>query len=464
MVPKQIPLKLSVSELRKAYLVGALTPKEVIDAVIARASNDESMNIWITPPSLDFIQPHLDRLSTLDPQEYPLWGIPFAIKDNIDLGGVETTAGCAEYAYTPEQHSGIVARLIEAGALPVGKSNLDQFATGLVGTRSPYGEAHNALRPELISGGSSAGSSVAVARGQAAFSLGTDTAGSGRVPAALHGLVGWKPSLGSWPVIGVVPACASLDCVTVMAHTLEDVLEVDNVARGFHENDPWSRHLPAPVEKLPLRICVPKEPLVFFGPFAELYQRAWESALEKLQTLNINVETINTDLFSEAAAILYEGPWVAERWADLGNFIEANPGVAFPVTETVLRSGAAAEYDAASVFQAMHKLQSFKLEARKRLQDAVLILPTVGGTWTRAQVRKDPIATNRQMGLYTNHCNLLDLCAVALPAGYADVDLPFGITLFAPAEAEGLIRAAAKLFSLSQELELRGEGEHVVGQ
>lgn len=448
MTQKQIPNKLTAAGLRAAYLSGEAAPHEIINEIILRAERDKGLNIWITAPDLEFIQPYLDRLIALNPLDYPLWGVPFAIKDNIDLANVPTTAGCAEYAYTPKRHSGVVERLIAAGAIPVGKSNLDQFATGLVGTRSPYGETHNALRPELISGGSSSGSSVAVARGQAAFSLGTDTAGSGRVPAALHGLVGWKPGLGSWPTTGVVPACASLDCVTVMAHTLEDALEVDRAAGGFHEDDPWSRRLPQPEERLPRRIAVPAEMPVFYGPFADSYRAAWESALETLAGLGIPLAPVETAMFSEAAAVLYGGPFVAERWADLGSFIEANPGTAFPVTETVLRSGTAVEYNAVSVFQAMHKLQAFKLEARKLLKEAVLVLPTAGGTWTRDQVREDPITANSQMGLYTNHCNLLDLCAVALPAGEAAEKLPFGISLFAPAEEEGLLRAFAKLYSL----------------
>lgn len=450
MAKQEIPHKLTVAGLRTAYMSGDTTPYEIIREIIGRSDRDKEMNIWITAPDLEFIQPYLDRLAGLNPLDYPLWGIPFAIKDNIDLAGVPTTAGCAEYAYTPVQHAGVVGRLIAAGAIPVGKSNLDQFATGLVGTRSPYGEAHNALRPELISGGSSSGSSVAVARGQAAFSLGTDTAGSGRIPAALHGLVGWKPSLGSWPTLGVVPACASLDCVTVMAHTLEDALLVDKQAAGYHSDDPWSRRLPQPAEKLPQRVAVPAEALVFYGPFADSYKAAWESALEALAGMGIPMVPVDTQMFSEAAAILYGGPWVAERWADLGSFIEDNPGTAFPVTEKVLRSGAAAEYSAASVFRAMHKLQGFKLEARRLLMDAVLVLPTAGGTWTREQVREDPVATNSQMGLYTNHCNLLDLCAVALPAGEAAELLPFGISMFTPAEEEGQLRAFAKLYSRNE--------------
>ena len=217
----------------------------------------------------------------------PLWGIPFAIKDNIDLAGVPTTAGCAEYAYTPAEHAGVVERLIAAGAIPVGKTNLDQFATGLVGARSPYGDAHNALRPELISGGSSSGSAVSVARGQAAFSLGTDTAGSGRVPAALNRLVGYKPSLGAWPTKGVVPACASLDCVTVFAHSLDDALAVDGVVRGLHADDPWSRSVTREAAKLPAKVFLPEGELGFYGPYASEYRAAWDTAVEKLKGLSV---------------------------------------------------------------------------------------------------------------------------------------------------------------------------------
>lgn len=440
------PRALSIKWLREMYLKKDITPENVVREIIRRADQDAGMNIWITPPAMETIKPYLNRLASLDPVGSPLWGIPFAIKDNIDLAGVPTTAACPEYAYTPNNNATVVERLLAAGAIPVGKTNLDQFATGLVGTRSPYGETHNALRPELISGGSSSGSAVAVARGQAAFALGTDTAGSGRVPAALNNLIGYKPSLGAWPTKGVVPACASLDCVTVLAHSLEDTLAVDCVVRGVDEADPWSRSLPQPLPRLLQKICLPKEQLDFFGPYAGEYSNAWNIAVERLKTLNLPVEYVDYHLFSQAAAILYEGPWVAERWADLGSFIESHPGAAFPVTEQILRSGAAAEYDAVSVFQAMHKLQSLKLEARKLLNNAVLVMPTVGGTWTRDQVRLDPIGANSALGRFTNHCNLLDLCAVAIPSGAAALDTPFGITLFALSENEALICGVADLF------------------
>ncbi|MEI7025856.1 allophanate hydrolase [Paenibacillus sp. y28] len=441
-----IPQELSLAWLREQYAHCRLTPSDVMATIIERTQQDHAMNIWITPPSLQFIQPYLDRLADQDPASLPLWGIPFAVKDNIDVAGLPTTAACAEYTYVPGDHAAVVERLIAAGAIPVGKTNLDQFATGLVGIRSPYGETHNALRPELISGGSSSGSAVAVARGHAAFSLGTDTAGSGRVPAALNRLIGYKPSLGAWSTKGVVPACASLDCVTVFARHLDDALAVDAVARGAHDGDPWSRAMAPPASKLPVKLCLPKEEPEFYGPFAEAYRSAWASAVERIQALSIPVETVDYTLFSEAAAILYEGPWVAERWAAVGGFIAANPGVAYPVTEQILRSGADGRFDAVSVFEAMHRLQDMKRKARKLLQDAVLIMPTAGGTWTREQARQEPVAANREMGRYTNHCNLLDLCAVAVPAGDAAAETPFGITLFALAENEGLLSGAAALF------------------
>ncbi|MGF7035458.1 allophanate hydrolase [Paenibacillus mucilaginosus] len=442
----EIPEVLTAAWLREKYRARELTPESVIAEVLKRSAADALMNIWITPPTLKTLRPYLERLAELDPELYPLWGIPFAVKDNIDVAGVPTTAACAEFAYTPEAHAAVVERLVAAGAIPLGKTNLDQFATGLVGTRSPYGETCNALRPELISGGSSSGSAVAVARGQAVFALGTDTAGSGRVPAALHGLIGWKPSLGAWPTLGVVPACASLDCVTVFAHSLDDALLVDRTVRGVYDADPWSRELPDPLPKLPARLLLPKGELGFYGPFAEGYRAAWGAARERALSLGLVVEEVETELFAQAAAILYEGPWVAERWADLGGFVESHPGAAFPVTEKILRTGASAEYDAASVFRAMHRLQSYKLEARRLLQDAVLLMPTAGGTWTRDAVREDPVGANRDMGRYTNHCNLLDLCAIAVPAGEAEERTPFGVTLFALAENEGLIGAAAEAF------------------
>lgn len=443
----EIPMKLTISWLRANYENGNITPNQVIHTIIERAKKDAAKNIWITPPDLSFIQPYLDRLADRHVESHPLWGIPFAIKDNIDLAGVETTAGCPDYAYLPTDHATVVENLIEAGAIPVGKTNLDQFATGLVGTRSPYGEVHNALKDELISGGSSSGSSVAVARGQAAFALGTDTAGSGRVPAALNNLVGFKSSIGAWSTKGLVPACASLDCITVFAHSMADAEAVDHSARSFDLDCSWSRRIPVPAKSEPKKICLPAQELHFFGPFKDQYERAWKKAEQLITGLGLPIERIDNNFFADIARLLYDGPFVAERWADLGSFVESHPGSIFPITEGILRSGAKETYTASLLFHNLHKLANAKQKVNELLKDAVFITPTAGGTWTREQVDADPVSTNSEMGVYTNHCNLLDLCAVTVPVGNAEKDLPFGVTVFAPSDHEDY------LLTISEQIE-----------
>ncbi|MDF2936643.1 MAG: allophanate hydrolase [Paenibacillaceae bacterium] len=455
--------KLTVATLKAMYRNKKTTPQALIQGIIEKAERDKALNIWIIPPSLTFIQPYLDALAHKAPEDHPLWGIPFAIKDNIDLAGVPTTAGCPAFAYTPDRNAGIVEKLIEAGAIPLGKTNLDQFATGLVGTRSPYGETGNALKQELISGGSSSGSAVSVARGQAVFSLGTDTAGSGRIPAALNDLVGYKSSIGDWPVSGVVPACASLDCVTVFANSLDDAYLVDSVVRGELRKE-GGQHTCATIPPVkPRKLLLPKEPLLFYGPYEEAYRSAWHKAAKRLEQCGIPVEYIDCSLFSEVSSILYDGPWIAERWSDLGGFVESHPGEIFPVTETILRSSQEKGYDAASVFTAQHQLREYKKQSDALLHGAVLVMPTCGGTYTREEVAASPVATNSDMGMYTNHCNLLDLSAIALPADYADTLLPFGITMFALRGQDSLLKGAAVQFMQTDSMELAVCGLHMRG-
>ncbi|WP_310551656.1 allophanate hydrolase [Paenibacillus glufosinatiresistens] len=449
-----VPGELTLHALRSGYLSGAFTPREVILAVVERAVRDREMKIWITEPDAERIAPYLERLEELNPAECPLWGIPFAVKDNIEVAGWPVTAACPDYEYTPKSHAAVVERLIAAGAVPVGKTNLDQFATGLVGTRSPYGATRNALRPELISGGSSSGSAVAVARGQAAFALGTDTAGSGRVPAALNGLVGYKPAVGAWPSAGVIPACRSIDCVTVFTRTPDEAAAVDRAVRGPLAGDPYSADRPLNRPGQPGVWLLPEEPLTFYGPFAGEYEAAWDGAKDRLLRSGAEVREVKTGTLQEAAALLYEGPLVAERWSDLASFIEEHPGAALPVTERILRSGAKPEYSAASLFEAQHRLAAIKAEVRDWLGGAVLVLPTCGGTWTREQAEADPVGANSAMGLYTNHCNLLDLSAIAVPAGSAGPDLPFGVTLFTVPGEEGNLLPASR-FLLQQQAYIR---------
>ncbi|WP_010263852.1 allophanate hydrolase [Treponema primitia] len=443
-----LPKTLSANWLRKQYLTGTLNPEEVIAEIINRVEANREKNIWITEPFMESIKPRIAALKNLDIKDHPLWGIPFAIKDNIDLEGVPTTAGCPAYAYTPKTSAAVVDNLIAAGALPLGKTNLDQFATGLVGTRSPYGEVHNALNGDYISGGSSAGSAVCVALGQAVFALGTDTAGSGRVPAALNNLVGFKPSRGAWPLLGVVPACESLDCVTVFANTTGDCMLVDAAARKFNAADKWSRPLPPPAPEAPQYICLPREEPEFFGDLAAAYQQCWQTftqAITAMATISgIAIHRIDTGLFQRAASILYGGPWIAERWEALGEFVEARPGDIFPVTRGILSSGKGEGMSAQALFKAMHELETYRQETRQLLAGGVLVLPTAGGTWTRAQVRENPVETNSKLGLYTNHCNLLDLAAIAVPFGHTDDGFPFGVTAFSLYNKEGYLRSLAE--------------------
>lgn len=457
---KYFPDKMTLEWLRAGYANNKLTPYEVAEEIVKRTARYEDYNIWITKPSYDAMKKYIDNIINEDKKKYPLWGIPFAIKDNIDLAGVTTTAACEEYGYVPDESATVVKKLIAAGAIPVGKTNLDQFATGLVGTRSPYGEVHNAMKPELISGGSSSGSAVAVALGMVAFSLGTDTAGSGRVPAALNGLVGFKPPLGSWSTKGVVPACASLDCVTVFANNLHDAKAVNQLAKGYDDKCIWSRTYTESVAKMPKKICLAKSDVVFYGDYADIYKNKWEKAVERIRSLGVEVEYIDYSMFKKAASILYDGPWVAERWKDLGEFVESHPGQTFPVTEKILRSGDNPSHTAASVFGAMHELQEYRFQAAKLLEDAVLIMPTAGGTFTREQVRNNPIETNSQMGLYTNHCNLLDMCAVNVPVIDDTCPMPFGITIFALADSEEMLLKTAEHFLGGESIELAVCGLH----
>lgn len=459
---KYFPERIEIKWLRNQYKKKKLTPQEVVEELLLRRQEHEAYNIWITPFSEEQIRDYIERLPECS-EEFPLWGIPFAIKDNIDIAGTVTTAACPAYAYKPEESATTVAQLIAAGAIPMGKTNLDQFATGLVGTRSPYGEVWNSLRPELISGGSSSGSAVSVALGEVCFALGTDTAGSGRVPAALNYLVGLKTSIGAWSTRGVVPACASLDCVTVFAVSLEDAYLVDKVLRKKDDLCSWSRKLETPRSEMPEKVLLPKEEPLFYGAFAEEYRNAWDAAVKRLEACDISVEYVDTSLFSQSAAILYGGPWVAERWADLKDFVKDKEEEVFPVTRQILKGACREEYNAASVFEAMHHLQAYRAQARRLMENAVLMLPTCGGTYSREEVRNNPIETNNNMGAYTNHCNLLDMAAIAIPAGYAAPALPFGVTVFSLYDREQFLRGFAEHYVETEDVELAVCGLHMQG-
>jgi allophanate hydrolase len=424
-------MNLNIAALRSRYLDGSLTPTQLVNALDAAIGIDDPHHIWIRCLSREEMLAYAGALEGKHPADYPLYGIPFAIKDNIDLKGIPTTAACPDFAYVPEKSATVVQQLIDAGAIPVGKTNLDQFATGLVGVRSPYGAGRNAFDPDFISGGSSAGSAVAVALGLASFSLGTDTAGSGRVPAAFNNLVGHKPTCGLLSTSGVVPACRTLDCVSIFALTAADAATVLEVAQCFDAADPYSR----PVEKSTpalgtrFKFGVPKqEQLAFFGnpDTPQLFMEA----IEHLRAIGGEAVEIDFQPFLDTARLLYEGPWVAERYAAIREFIETRPEALFPVTRQIIAG--AVRFSAADTFAALYRLKAMQRQTAD-VWDAidVLVTPTAGTIYRIDEVEADPVKTNSNLGYYTNFMNLLDLSAVAIPAGFQHDGLPFGITLCA---------------------------------
>jgi allophanate hydrolase len=456
---------LSIQTLLAAYRSVTLTPRQLICDLLERIEAVDNPKIWVHQLSAEELEPYLKKLEAADPDSLPLYGVPFAIKDNIDLAGIPTTAGCEAYSYVPERSASVVAQLIAAGAIPLGKTNLDQFATGLVGVRSPYGVPRNPLAPDRVPGGSSSGSAVALSEQLVSFSLGTDTAGSGRVPAMFNKLWGIKPSKGRLSTRGVVPACRTLDCVSIFALNAADSQTVLKVAEGFDCEDAYS--LPTADVLLPVskKIGVPKPAqLMFFGDAG--YEAAWEKTLVDLAAKGWEIETIDFEPFLKAARLLYEGPWVSERTAALKGFLESNPDDFFPATKTIVGGGL--NHTAVEAFTATYKLADLKRESEAVWEGlAAIVTPTAGGFPTLADLDADPIGPNSQLGYYTNFMNLLDLCAVAAPAGESVSGLPFGITWVAPRDTDkALIQIASEgpqLQAPQQTLSILLFGAHMTG-
>jgi allophanate hydrolase len=439
-----LPNTLLISALLDGYRAGRFAPAEVAEAVLAEIAKAPDRRAWITLLSRERVLEYARTLATRDPASLPLYGVPFAIKDNIDLAGVPTTAGCPDYAYTPAKSAFVVDRLIEAGAIPVGKTNLDQFATGLVGTRSPYGACGNSFDPAYISGGSSSGSAVAVAMGLVSFSLGTDTAGSGRVPAAFNNIVGLKATCGALSTGGVVPACRSLDCVSIFALTADDAARVYGAAAVFDPEDSYARVMGnAGAGGKPMgsgfRFGVPRaSQLQFFGD-AE-YTRLFAAATGRLESLGGRRVEIDFEPFLATARLLYEGPWVAERYCAVGDFLERQPDSVYPVTRQIISGGRTPT--AADTFRAQYRLMELRRAAERAwLEMDVLVTPTAGTIYRIDAVEADPIRLNSNLGYYTNFVNLLDLAAVAVPAGFRADGLPFGVTLVGRAGADAQLLA-----------------------
>lgn len=441
-------INLDISSLRARLAVRELRPTEVAEAILQRAQRWSSHGIWILPPQPERL---MDEARALEhrfagaTELPPLYGIPFALKDNIDLAGASTTAGCPTFAYRPAEDSAAVARLRAAGALPVGKTNMDQFATGLVGVRSPHGPTRNAFDLSYISGGSSSGSAVAVAAGLASFALGTDTAGSGRVPAAFNNIVGLKPTRGRISNRGTVPACRSLDCVSVFALSSADAATVLDVAAGFDPRDPFSRR-PAPMNACTgsdgFRFAVPRSEDLWFDGDADA-ARLFQDSAEALAGAGGTPVTVSIAPLLEAAQLLYQGPWVAERFAALGGFLESNPEAVDPVVAEVI--GAAAGYSAVDAFRGLYRLRELRRQAEAVWEQAdLLLVPTTPTIYTIKAVQAEPVTLNSRLGHYTNFLNLMDLCGVSVPAGFRPDGLPLGVTLCAPAWSEALLCAVGQ--------------------
>lgn len=448
----------TLSELHAAYRQGTWRPSEVVEHWLARPAAERGHPVWIATfaaPALRERALFLDKWLAGDPAgalARPVFGALCAVKDNIDVAGLPTTAACPSFAYAPAQHAAAVAALEADGAVIVGKTNLDQFATGLVGTRSPYGAVPNAFDPRYVSGGSSSGSAVAVAAGQVHVALGTDTAGSGRVPAGLNNIVGWKPTLGLVPTQGVLPACRSLDCVSVFALTVADAARVVASMMGRHP----ARALDRPRTAGSFRFAVPqREQLEFFGDAQAA--AAFAGALERVADAGGSGRDIDFAPWRAVASMLYEGPRVAERHAAIRPFFDAHPDALDPTVRAIIAG--ARRYSATDVFVAEAALAQARAALAPLWNDVdVLVVPTAPTAYTIAEVLTEPVELNRRLGTYTNFVNLLDLAAIAVPAAMRDDGLPFGITLIGPAGSDLALAGIAQRLHAASGLALGALG------
>jgi allophanate hydrolase len=456
------PVLPTLAKILADHRCGRATPSQTVSATYAaiRAHGDPAL--FLALRAVEGALAEARRLEAEGPQGRSLWGVPVAIKDNIDVAGLPTTAACPAFAYTPARDAGAVTRLIAAGAIVIGKTNLDQFATGLVGVRSPYGVPRNALRGDLVPGGSSSGSASAVAAGIVPLALGTDTAGSGRVPAGLQNIVGLKPSLGLVSTAGVVPACRTLDCVSVFALSVDDAWTALQAIAGPDGTDPFSR--PHPLGRLGAvapgaRIAVPREDQLDFDGDAGA-EESFRTALETLAALGISWEPIDFAPFLEAARLLYEGPWVAERWLAIRALLERDPGAIHPVTREIIAGKPLPS--AADAFAARYRLAELSQQAHGVLAgfDA-LIVPTAPRPVTLDEIARDPIGVNSMLGRYTNFVNLLDLCALAVPATLGKDGTAAGVTFIAPAGGDAALAGLGRAFHAARGLTLGATGQRL---
>ena len=452
-------MSLGLAALRKAYAAGQ-DPVSVIDEVYARIAAAEDPGIFITLVPKEQARAAARALGAYDASK-PLWGVPFAVKDNIDVAGLPTTAACPAFAYEPARSAFAVQALLDAGAICVGKTNLDQFATGLVGVRTPYPVPKNSFDAKIPPGGSSSGSGVAVARELVSFALGTDTAGSGRVPAALNNIVGLKPSVGAVSISGLVPACKTIDCITVFAQSVDDAWTSYRIMAAKDASDAFQRFLPldeAPGEAAPkLRVGVPRrEDLVFFDDRAA--ESAWGRQCELLKAQGAVLSEVDMRPFLAAAQLLYEGPWVAERHAAMRAFMATNLADVLPVTRGIVES--ALKFSATDAFDARYRMTALAQETAPvwgRID--MLALPTIPCIPTVADLQADPITPNSRLGRWTNFVNLLDLCALAVPGPFRSDGLPAGVTLVGPRGTDARLAAFGRQLHEAAEVPVGATGK-----
>jgi allophanate hydrolase len=447
------PSTLLIHELLQGYRGGRISPMQWFEQLLDSVDACDAPGVWIARVPREQVLVRVRALEGRSPRELPLYGIPFAIKDNIDLAGMPTTAACPDFTFIPDESAFVVQQLIDAGAIPIGKTNLDQFAAGLVGTRSPYGACRNSFNPDYISGGSSSGSAVAVARGFVSFALGTDTAGSGRVPAGYNNIIGLKPSCGRLSTRGVIPACRSLDCVSIFSGSADCAERVFAVASKFDPQDPYAREFKSAIANgrvlgaAPLRIGVPRpDQLQFFGDeeYARLFAETVEAAIDNgARAIEIDYAPLLA-----TARLLYEGPWIAERYAAIAAFMTEHADALHPVTRSIIEGGR--RPSGVDAFNAQYRLQALRRSAERVFEDIdVLLTPTAGTIYRIDEVDANPVELNTNLGYYTNYVNLLDLAAIAVPAGFRADGLPFGVTLLAPRGADdALLALAARLHPL----------------
>ncbi len=451
-----LKIPLTLSSLKKSYQQEKITPVEVIQSLLTDLEQRGDDGIWIyTLPKQTLIKraASLTQMSASQRSQLPLWGIPFSIKDCIDVAGTPTSAACPAFAYEATHTNPAIQKLLDAGAILMGKTNLDQFATGLVGVRTGYTVPHNAFSKDHIPGGSSSGAALSVAHGLVSFAIGTDTGGSGRVPAGYNNIVGLKPTRGLLSTRHMVAACRTLDCLSVFALTATDAQAVLQIAQGFDPENPYSRPAPAAPSQAyqasqPFRFGVPRpDQREFFGN-NEVKAR-YENAIETLAKLGGTSVEIDYAPFLAANDLLFSGPWVAERYVSVGKFLDANPNAAFPAVSEIIRQ--AKELTAAAAFEGLYNLETLRRTLQPLWHDIdCLVVPTTGTTYRLDQVAADPLPLNSHMGYYTNFVNFLDLSAIAIPNGFQSNGLPTGITLVASPHKESYLVGLGDAFHRQQ--------------